>query len=252
MKDDILTKIVDNRLGLKGKQIVLVWGGKMLLGTSWEGLKREALNILGLNWACVAVLASGELVLRWVVSSSSSSSIFCGGEFSREKFSLGDLSWREILNGKFLWVKLSTWEGVFLGNISTHLGGGDFSVAFKRIGKRNKPFFKWKCAKEYFSGRIVSKKFSGGGGIRSEDGIVRDNYPAEEFYVGETFYGEIFCGGNFPRDGFPGTIWKTIRSQIVFLFTESKEQHKNLKRTEIIFLYEGGGGLPSPQYPALH
>ena len=43
-----------NRLGLHGKQVVIVWVGSDVInkdlkemGTSWEGVKRKALNRLG-------------------------------------------------------------------------------------------------------------------------------------------------------------------------------------------------------------
>ena len=44
------------------------------MGTSWEGVKREAWIDWDGGGACAAVLASGGLGLRWVVSSSGSSS----------------------------------------------------------------------------------------------------------------------------------------------------------------------------------
>ena len=81
MKDNRLPKIVlfgqPSRAKRKVGRLRLGWEDVikkdlMEMGTSWVGVIREALNRLGGGEACVAVLASGDLLLRWIVSSSSS------------------------------------------------------------------------------------------------------------------------------------------------------------------------------------
>ena len=60
--------------GPNKKNVTVGYGGKIIrkdlkvIGASWKGVKREALNNLGLGGPCASVLTSGDLGLQWAVS----------------------------------------------------------------------------------------------------------------------------------------------------------------------------------------
>ena len=94
----------------------------------------------------------------------------------------------------------------------------------KKLNK-NKSFFKWKRAKEYFSGGIVSKKIFWGAFAKRME-FYRGNFSAEEFFVGELPMEEFFLGGFFMENGIS---WVYSKNDQEFnkksFFTENKKQN---------------------------